>query len=620
MLLLVAACMADLFDEGKALHKAGKFAEAAVKLERATQQNPNDARIWWQLNFTYHKLNRDADALKAVQKAGQLDPTHRFASQAGKFEQTLSDRQREGGSSGGESTLQTPNPSAPPVGNRPTNAGSRGGNLTQQLTSSDVFVEPGMNVDIDRLRQVAQDLRPTVVKFVVFNSNANSRTLDREGGRIRNFLKSYINQGQGYVIVGSRSAIAISSPSLSDRDKKDLLSQVAPIMSAGRYTEGLEKLARGLVRERAPRQASTSPGRNDIPVVHHGPNWMLIFLIGIAGVVVVWLIARAVSAKSEIAKRRGPLERRKSGIISGMNYLEENAAGLDPGNAARVNEARIAAGTKLDEAARILSRAGNVPDLNRAQSLLDQAEADVQRGRSAIDRALNGGEQVAAATVAGAGAAGGAGGYSGAAPPVYNQATTATTATTDWNSVPKDEKGVCFFCSRPALLRELTPVTVNLDGKQQKVLACQDDLATVKSGQVPQIRAFQQGSQYVPWYAYQGYEPYRDYYNNSYWGGGAGSFVTGMIAMNAIDNMYWNWRHPMGWGWGGGYGYGGNSYVFYPDHDNYRDYYSGQAAGYSDIDRATDASGTDFLSPTGGDSGDFGSGSSAGGDIGSDRS
>jgi hypothetical protein len=27
----------------------------------------------------------------------------------------------------------------------------------------------------------------------------------------------------------------------------------------------------------------------------------------------------------------------------------------------------------------------------------------------------------------------------------------------------------------------------------------------------------------------------------------------GMVAMNLIDDMFWNWRHPVGWGWGGGW-------------------------------------------------------------------
>jgi uncharacterized membrane protein YgcG len=604
--LLAVACYADLFDEGKALHKAGKFAEAATRLERAAQQNPSDARIWWQLNFTYHQLNRDQDALKAVQKAGQLDPNHGFASAQGKFEKTLSDRQQEAGGNGGAATLQQSS-SPPPAGAGSATTGSGSGSITQQLINGDVFVERGMNVDVQRLQQVAQELRPTVVKFAVFNSNANSRTLDRESGRIRSFLKSYINQGQGYVIASSRRAVAVSSPSLSDRDKKDLLSQVAPQMSAGHYTEGLEKLARGLVNERAPRQTSTSLGRNDIPIVHHGPNWMLIFVVGLAGVVVLWLVVRAVRSKSEVAKRREPLERQKSSIIAGMNYLEENALGLDPTASSRVKEARIAAGTKLDEAAKILSRASSPTDMNRAQSLLDQADADVQRGRSTIERAVYGGAPAAATGVAAA---------ASATPPVYAQG---AAGTPDWSNVAQDEKGVCFFCSRPMLLRELTPVTVNLDGKQQKVLACPDDLGTIKSGQMPQIRAFQQNGKYVPWYAAQNYDPYRDYYGRGY---GAGDFMRDMVTMSVIDHMFWGWQRPMGWGWGGGYGgYGGNTYVFYPEHDHYRDYYSGQAAGgadYSDIDRTNDASGTDFLSPTGGDSGDFGGGSS--GDFGSDRS
>ena len=89
LVALAPACRADDYEDGRALYKAGKFAEAAAKFEHATQENPNDAKSWWQLNFAYHKLNRDSDALKAVQKAGQADPKHTFASEPGKFEQIL---------------------------------------------------------------------------------------------------------------------------------------------------------------------------------------------------------------------------------------------------------------------------------------------------------------------------------------------------------------------------------------------------------------------------------------------------------------------------------------------------------------------------------------------------
>ena len=144
-------------------------------------------------------------------------------------------------------------------------------------------------------------------------------------------------------------------------------------------------------------------------------------------------------------------------------------------------------------------------------------------------------------------------------------------------------------------------MTVNLDGNQQKVLACPNDLKTIKSGQMPSIRAFNEGGRYVPWYASQGYDPYRDYYSRGY----DRNWVSDMIMLSMIDHMFWGWHNPMGWGWGGGYGgWGGNTYVFYPDHDNYRDHYAGEAAGYGDFSRDPDnAGGADFLGSSSGDTG-----------------
>ena len=594
LLLSTGAIAQTSLDEGRKLYKSGKYAEAAAKLEQAAKEDPKDAQAWWQLNFAYHKLNRDADSLKAVQKAGEADPSHGFASDPAKYAQILADRQRSAGTAATGQAAGTGQPSSGRTG--PTSSGSGSGNLTQQLVNGDVYVQPGINVDVERLRQVTRELRPTVVKIVVFNSRSNSRTLSSEADKVRRFLKSEINQGHGYVIAASRSAVAVSSDSINRNDLKQLTDQVAPSMAAGDYTGGLERLARGLVKERARTEAPVSVTLGGIPTVQHGPNWMLIFLGITAVVVVIWLIARSAANSRAMGARKEPLERLRSEVISQMNYLDDSltmaSAAAQPG----IRAARVAAGSKLDEASRIMAHAKSDQELMRAQNLLDQAQADVARGRAVLE--------APAGAVAGAGAA-----VSTSSPPAVQ-----TSAQTDWSSVPQDDKGVCFFCSRPSLLSELTPVTVNLDGQQQKVLACPTDLATVRSGQTPQIRAFQEGSRYVPWYAYQNYDPYRDYYSRGY---GGGSLLTDMIMFSAIDNMFWNWHHPMGWGWGGYGGYGGgNTYVFYGDHPQYQDYYSHHAASSGDFDSTpADAGGTDFLDSTGGDLG-----GGAGSTIGSDHS
>ncbi|MGC8667257.1 MAG: tetratricopeptide repeat protein [Chthonomonadales bacterium] len=580
-----ASASADPLTEGRALYKAGKYQEAVVKLEQAVKEQPGDAKAWWQLNFAYNKLGRYADALRAVEKAAQIDPQHTFASSPAKYEETL---QRLRSKVGIAVTGARTEAGAVPTPSQ--RAAATGGSITQRLINGDVYVEPGIRVDPDRLEKVSLELRPTVVKFVVFNRDYRSASLAREGDRILNYLKSYINQGQGYVILASRRGIAVATKSLSRDTIRDLTGQVAPQIEAGRYTEGLEALAKGLVQAHTASAPSIQTGVGapvPVPVTHRDPVGLIVAIIAAVVALIFFLavLGRAIANKREMHARMGPLNTQKSEVIAGINMLEESAASLDPALAAQVRQYRIAAGTKLDEASRIIRSARSYVDLGRAQSLLDQAQGDIARGRALIDRSAGGAPPSVPDAV----------------PPTQTQAPPPQ----DWSTVPADQRGVCFFCSRPMLLSELTPVTVNLSGQQQKVLACPDDLATIKTGQMPQIRAFNDNGRYVPWYAYQGYDPYRDYYRM-----GTGSFLGDLVALSLIDNMFWNWHHPMGWGWGGGWG--GNTYVFYPDHEVYRDYYGGQAAGYGDFTRPPDdAAGTDFLQDTAGDAGGF---------AGSDRS
>jgi tetratricopeptide (TPR) repeat protein len=588
-LLAASAAAADSFDEGKAAYKAGNFAQAVTKLEQAAKEKPGEAKVWWQLNFAYNKLNRSAEALSAAKKAAELDPSLSFASSREKFQETLSRLEARAGS-------RTASPSQPPTGS--TRQGSGRGNITQQLMTSDVYVQPGMRVDVARLQRTANELRPTVVKFAVFNSNSNSRTLKNEADRIRNYLKSYINNGEGYVIASSRRGVAVSSSSINKNTLKELTDQIAPQMEAGRYTDGLEALARGLVRVSAPRTSAAPAGGagrvGQVPIPTPRPNntgtVLGIIFVAILGVIAFVWFRKAAAANKAKQALKSRLERQKADVVQSLNTLDDLASTADPSVAARVRDVRLSAGNKLDQAAKILASNSPLMEMRRAETLLDQAQSEISRARSLA--------------ISGPSAAGGS--RSSSAPPVYPEKRTSSNQT-DWSAVADTEKGVCFFCSRPTYLDELTPVTVNLDGRSQKVLACADDFATVKSGRVPNIRAFNQGGRYVPWYAYDGYDPYRDYYGRY----GLADFATDMIVLSAINNMYWGWHHPVGWGWGHGC-----NYAFYHDHPYYHDYYVHHSAGYGDFDRdsSTDAGGTDFLQGSDGDSGgDFGS--NFGGDV-----
>lgn len=606
LLVLAAAAFADSYEEGRGLYIEGKYAEAAVKLEQATREDPNSAKAWWQLNFAYGKLGRTDDALNAAKKAGELDPNYTFTTGgSAKFNTVLSDLQKKK-EQHSRDTKPNADGSTPPSGS--TRGGSGAGNLAKQLTEGDIFVEPGIAIDVDRLRTAVNALRPdAIVKVAVFNSESDSNKLDAEADRLRTQLPD--DKHNLYVILASKRAVVVSSDKLDRAKRRELTNAVALQMSGGDYTGGLVKLANSLVLTR---ESQTNRIRS---------MWVIILVL-VGGGLAAWLLVRAIHNARQMAQAREPLNHMKSDVVSGLNYLDESASLVDAQTSGYVKQMRVSAGARLDEAVRIMNRARNAGDLGQAQGLLDQALVEISNGRSAIDRAMGGGgsgsgtadnaprNPFSRKNASGKKVSVSVGDHDSSAPPVY-PTTAAANANVNWQQVPDNERGLCFFCSRPAYMRDLTPVTVNLDGQQQKVLACPDDLNIIKTGQMPQIRAFQNNGQYVPWYAYQSYNPWTDYYGRGY---GTGSFLTDMIVLSAIDSMYWHsWNHPVGWGWGGGYGWGGygNSYAFYPEHDHYRDYYGSSAAGYgygsndynSDFDRNNSdrAVGSDFLSDSPGD-------------------
>jgi tetratricopeptide (TPR) repeat protein len=437
-LIISGACLADSFSEGRALYKAGKYQEAVVRLEQATREDPNNAKAWWQLNFAYNKLNRYADALQAVRRAGEIDPKLSFASTPGKYAEVLSrleQKVKRATFSRQTSGTQRRHTSTPESG--------IGGNITRQLLDQGANVDPGQQTQ---------------------------------------------------------------------------------------------------------------------------KTWVTLLLLA-GGAIVVWVIVHQMATARRLTALREPLERLRSEVISQMNYLEDSISHLDEERATKVREARIAAGTKLDEASRLMVHPRRLRELTRAQTLLDQAQAILFRGRAIAD----GKEESLGATTPASG--------------------TEAYPHPNWSQVPENERGTCFFCSRPELLANLTPVTINLDDRPQKVLACRDDLQIIKTGQIPMIRAFNVDGRYVPWYADSRYDPYRDYYERGY---DNRSLLSDMITLSLIDRMFWDWHRPA---WGGSWGH---TYVFYPDHEAYRDYYSQHAAASADYPRPENAAGASFLQDVGG--------------------
>ncbi len=564
--MLTVASLADPLKEGRELYKAGKYAEAMVKLEQATREDPNNPKAWWQLNFAYNKLERYGDALRAVETAGRLDPSYSFASEPGKYQETVTRLRKKASSSGRQDPLDRPLIGEGTRVRRQQQAPQLDNSMVRQLSARGIYLEQGIAVDARRLEAVIRELRPVPVRFLVFNNRAGSSSLSREADRVRN----YLGIADGYVIACSRAGVAASSKALNRDTLRELTRQVAPQMEGGDYTGALERLARGLVAER---QAQVTRARTTGAMV-----------VGGLGVLVFgWVISRRIRNKRAMRGRLAAIEQAKSEILSQMNYLEDSLNAAPAAMVERVKQARLEAGTKLDEASRIIVRAKSEYDLTRAQRMLDEASRAIAQGRDALE-----GRVTSGARSTGAGL-----------PPVYGEADRSG-PDTDWTAVPETQRGVCFFCSRPSLLSELSPVTVDLEGEPHRVLACQDDYRAIRTGEPPRIRAFDRGGRMVPWYADDAYDPYRDYYGRGY---GDRSLLTDLVMLHMVDRMFWDWHRPT-WTWGGGHGSHWDGYTFWPDHHHWQDHHVERAAASGfDRDEPADAAGTDFLgSGFGGDS------------------
>ena len=224
------------------------------------------------------------------------------------------------------------------------------------------------------------------------------------------------------------------------------------------------------------------------------------------------------------------MEALRANVLAGIEYIDHYMDVLPKNNpdSEVARTARQGASDKLDQAAKILARATEQTDLNRAQGLLDRAQADIQQARGALDRALGGTSHIP--------------GDDAFRPPPLPQ------SQQDVNAIPAGQRGVSFFSGEPAPLGALVPVTLTVGGQPRQVYATPDEADALRRGQMPQVRAFNVGGQYVPWYEYNAYDPYRDYwrYENSGWGGFAGGALAGFVGAELLNDLT-----------GPAYGYGG---------------------------------------------------------------
>ena len=386
----------------------------------------------------------------------------------------------------------------------------------QALRSANVFVDPNMkHLDEAKLQAAAlagpmNDGNPhTRVKIAVWRQLPPPYT-DRD--TYAHILGNSLQIGNDALIVvvakqpGRGVSIITQSNALSKADRDAIIKQTWPEIKQNE-AYGIADLAQ---------KVSYKMTANDYG---KGAALWIIFLVVVIGVgVLVWSGAR--KRKEQMAQLRGPLDALRANVLSGIEYLD-NYIDVLPKNNPDSDQVRIfrqAASTKFDQAVKILDRATEPSDLGRAQGLLDRAQADVQQARRYLDRATGGTGDIP--------------GDDALRPEPMPESQDQV------NQIPQNQRGVSFFSGRPAPVGSLVPVTITVNGMERQVLVTPEEADELRQGRMPQVRAFQVGGRYVPWYQYNSYDPYRDYwaYENSGWGFTNG-LAAGFIGAEILDSL-----------------------------------------------------------------------------------
>ncbi len=468
-----------------------------------------------------------------------------------------------------------------------------GGPVFQTLTTSNVYVDSNVNnVDVQTLQQAAsqgQSNPHTQVKIAVLaalppdylaslsQAMAHDRQLaGRVRGQERKFYTFRLHRALNLdktplvlvVLGGQDRGVSVWTTALNAGERERLAQQYAPAIQTN-TTEGTAALAQAV--------ASDINGKE-----YRGTAWLWGVFSLVVAVMSGLLIAASRRKKQTLMAARGPIQALREHVLSGIEYLDGYMNVLPKNNpdSDQVRIFRQSASAKYEQTVKIMDRATEMTDLNRAQALLAQAQADVDQARRYQDRATGGTGNIP--------------GDDAVRPQPLPDSQPEVAA------IPQNQRGVSFFSGRPAPLGSLVPVTITLGGQSRQVLVTPDEADELRRGRMPQVLAFQQGGQYVPWYQYNGYDPYNDYwrYENAGWGGFGSGVIAGFVGAELLGGLLMP-SYGMA-----GYGMPGYApYAYATDMPMYQGYSQGYSdPGYSDPGY-------------GAGGGDFGGNAGSGGDF-----
>ena len=602
IILSLGISLASALDDGSAAYDAKDYATAQRDFHQATQQTTGteQAKAYYKLGLTYHKLKQDTQAVQAFQQAQKIDPSLSFASSPDKFQQNLARSQAAAGG-----LVQSPRASTPSFPRTATRELLAGDPASVALSASNVYVDPALQTVADptKLEAAAQQNSHTLVKIAVLSHLPNgSGDVITYAGRLHKYLNLNRN---GLIVVdaGPHGGVADVSTALTTDQESALAQKYVARIGAGDVSGGVTALAGDMASQ-------INAGER------FWPDVTLFIILVLIAIVAFVLYNQRRRTTAQLAYMRAPLEQLRQNVLDNIQYVD-NYVDVLPKNNANSDQVRAycqAAEAKYEQATKIMMKATDPSDLSRAQQVLDRAGADLNKARQYLDRATGGTSKIA--------------GDSAIRPAPLPESQEQV------NAVPQQQRGVSFFSSQPAPVTGLVPVTLTIDGVQRQVMATPQEAAEIQRGQIPPVRAFNVNGQNVPWYAYQEYDPYRDYwrYQNNGWGGFGGGVATGFIGAELLDTLfrphyYGNYYSPYG------YAPGFDSFGGWDSYDsNYdRGFMAGErenAGNYAFQDQYTQppsdaAGGASFMGGSGYDTSDYGNQSGGGGGssfLGGDRS
>ena len=452
------------------------------------------------------------------------------------------------------------------------------------LISGNVYVDPSITHGIDAaaLQQASsqsQDNPHTPVKIVILRSlpPAFLANVQQAAARDPAFAAKVRGRTQEFYTFRLHKTLNL------DKEPLIVVTLLGPNTGPTLWTTALDAAARDELQKKYTPLVNQNPQDGTVALAqatasainskeYRSTAWLwIVFLIVVAGIAAL-IVSAGRKKRASLAAARPPVDALRENVLQGIEYLDNYGAVLPKNNpdSDLTRAYRQGASAKYEQAVKILDRATEMTDLGRAQALLTQAQADVQSARSAQDQALGNTANIP--------------GDDALRPPPLPDSQRAVDA------VPASQRGVSFFSGRPAPLGSLVPVTLTLGSQSRQVLVTPDEADELRQGRMPEVRAFESGGQSVPWYAYNGYDPYRDYwrYENSGWGSVNG-FLAGYVAADLLGGLLMP-----------SYGMGYSPYAFATDMPSYQQSYSdpgfgggGYGGDFGGGSGVTDASGFD---------------------------